>query len=135
MNMTSPVVEVIESLSAEELDALPFGVIYLDRVGMVLRYNRTESELSGCPPERVLGRIFFTDVAPCTKVREFYGVFADKVNSGTLDEHFTFTFPFANAPRTMNIHMVSGPNQTAWVFLLDHRHSNAAAELDKLQSC
>jgi len=56
-----------------DLDALPFGVIVVDRAGIILEYNAYESELAGLTRARVLGRNFFHDVAPCTALRDFEG--------------------------------------------------------------
>ena len=61
--------EQITRMSEEQLDALPFGAIRLDMTGKILTYNMTESKLTGRDPKRVIGRNFFTDVAPCTNVQ------------------------------------------------------------------
>jgi photoactive yellow protein len=47
------------------LDAAPFGVIRMDFTGVVAGYNATESAASGLPASRVIGRHFFSTVAPC----------------------------------------------------------------------
>ena len=39
----------VEDLNEIDLDAAPFGTIQLDQTGTVLRYNATESQLSGLP--------------------------------------------------------------------------------------
>ena len=49
-----------------ELDSLPYGVIAMDLDGTVEAYNLAESKLAGLTPERVLGKNFFSNVAPCT---------------------------------------------------------------------
>ncbi len=48
------------------LDSLPFGVIVMGDDHRVVFYNRAESVLSGLTPDRVVGRHFFSEVAPCT---------------------------------------------------------------------
>ncbi len=52
--------------TAVELDALAFGVIAMTLDGTVEAYNLAESKLAGLTPERVVGKNFFTNVAPCT---------------------------------------------------------------------
>jgi photoactive yellow protein len=47
-------------------DALPFGVVAMVPDGTVTAYNTAEAALSGLTPSRVVGRNFFTSVAPCT---------------------------------------------------------------------
>jgi photoactive yellow protein len=56
---------LLERSDMAALDALPFGVIGLDRSSVVSRYNATEARAAGFSPEQVIGRRFFADVAPC----------------------------------------------------------------------
>ena len=56
---------LLEHSDMAALDALPFGVIGLDRSSVVSRYNATEARAAGFSPEQVIGRRFFADVAPC----------------------------------------------------------------------
>ena len=65
----------IDDLSDAELDALAFGVIALDEEGTVLRYNLYESRLARLDRNQVVGRNFFDDVAPCTRIEAFQGRF------------------------------------------------------------
>ncbi len=67
----------IDSISEAELDSKPYGVIQLDGEGRVLRYNAFESQLSGLNQQKVIGKNFFTQIAPCTGVQEFYGRFKE----------------------------------------------------------
>ena len=84
----------VPDLSESELDALPFGVIVLSEDGTVLAYNRAESELAGRKPEEVVGRHFFTDVAPCTAVQDFQGEFQAFCAGEGASKTFRFTFRF-----------------------------------------
>lgn len=61
-------VDQISDMNKDELDALPIGVITLDRHANVVRYNRTESELARKNAQAVIGTNFFVDVASCTAV-------------------------------------------------------------------
>ena len=56
---------VLDSSSELELDAMPFGVVRLDHAGVVTAYNSAERAGSGLRPAHVIGRHFFTQVAPC----------------------------------------------------------------------
>ena len=94
-------------LSEAEFDGLPFGAILVDDAGTVLRYNATESRLSGRTRAEVLGRNFFRDIAPCTHVPGFHGRFADGVARGRLDCRFTFVFEFRMDPVRVEIRMMS----------------------------
>ncbi len=84
----------VPDLSESELDALPFGVIVLSVDGMVQAYNRAESELAGRHPDEVIGRNFFTEVAPCTAVQAFQGAFQLFCAGDGEPKTFRFTFRF-----------------------------------------
>ncbi|HEX3468031.1 MAG TPA: EAL domain-containing protein [Candidatus Elarobacter sp.] len=90
----TPAGDVFE-LSREDLDALPYGVITLDRRGTVLRYNRAEANYAHRAHVRTIGLNFFADVAPCANVRAFRGrfdEFAGQPGSGV--ERFDFSYAF-----------------------------------------
>jgi photoactive yellow protein len=88
----------------QDLDALPFGAIVVDRTGTILEYNAYESQLSGLPPERVVGRNFFRDVAPCTAIKEFEGRFEAFVDSDAKGvDPFHFVFPFKRGRQLVTI--------------------------------
>jgi photoactive yellow protein len=92
------------------LDALPFGVIRLDRGGHVIAYNRSESRLSGMRPARVMGRNFFTEVAPCTMVAAFRGRFERMMRSREPSRlAFTFLFTLRDGDRMVAIDLACSP--------------------------
>ncbi len=66
-------------------------------------YNAAEQRLSGLDPNHVVGKSFFTDIAPCTRVREFEGEF-HKVAAGEIDHaSLTFVFKFSSAEVVVNV--------------------------------
>ncbi len=86
----------IFGLPESAIDTLPFGLISVDADGTIEQYNAYESKLSRLSKERVTGRNFFRDVAPCTAVKEFQGRFERFVaEPGDGAESFDFVFPFA----------------------------------------
>ena len=108
----------VDSLEASDLDALPFGMIQLDRTGKILKFNRTEANLARINQERQLGRNFFDDVAPCTKVREFYGRFQEGLAKRSLYETFGFVFKFDHGWRNVAITMMySDKTDSVWVLV------------------
>lgn len=110
--------ESITRMSEHELDALPFGAIKLDKTGKILSYNMTESKLTGRDPRRVIGRNFFTDVAPCTNVQSFAGRFREGVAKGDMHVIFPYRFDFEMAPRDVSVTLFYSKNtDTAWVFV------------------
>lgn len=95
----------VSRLSPHELDQLPYGLICLDAQGRVVHYNDTESRLARLPKERVIGRNFFREVAPCTRVREFEGQFFELVRDplGLRVRSFDFVFRFHHSEQNVTI--------------------------------
>jgi two-component system, chemotaxis family, sensor kinase Cph1 len=96
----------LDRLNAEELDALPHGLIQVDGQGTVHLYNMAECRLSGRTADRILGRNFFREIAPCSDVPAFGGRFRDGVAAGSLDVAFDFVFGFRMAPVRVAVHMM-----------------------------
>ena len=92
-------------LPPAELDGQPVGLIQLDGYGRILRFNATEARLAELPQCRQIGRMFFTEVAPCTRVQSFYGRFLDGVRHESLDVSFPFHFAFKQHPRDVTVRM------------------------------
>ena len=94
LSATSDVLERADVLTEDQLDSLPVGMIQLDRVGTVLRFNQTESSLARVEKAEAIGRSFFDEVAPCTRVQEFYGRFVEGVQNRNLHTVFPYQFRF-----------------------------------------
>jgi len=56
----------LEGADDDALDTVPFGVVAMTEEGVVSSYNVAESRLTGLTPAKVVGRHFFSAVAPCT---------------------------------------------------------------------
>ena len=110
----------VANLSDTDLDALPFGAIRLDKTGKVLSFNRREADLTGRDPKKVIGRNFFTEVAPCTNVQSFAGRFREGVAARKLHIVFPYRFDFEMAPRDVTVTLFySEQTDSAWVFVRD----------------
>nr|WP_225937200.1 PAS domain-containing protein [Myxococcus sp. RHSTA-1-4] len=108
----------VDDLKAAELDSLPFGMIQLDRDGRILKFNQTEAKLARINRDRQIGRSFFDQVAPCTKVREFYGRFQEGLARRNLYETFGFVFKFDHGWRNVAITMMySDKTDSVWVLV------------------
>jgi len=92
----------VNSVGADELDELPYGLIILDAAGDILFYNETEGKYVGMTPEEVTGLNFFKEVAPCTQVKAFQGRFEDFV-AGKLGRVTFFDFAFHFEQGTQNV--------------------------------
>jgi photoactive yellow protein len=86
----------IPGLPKEQLDRLPFGVIEVNRSGVVISFNQAEERFSGHSRENVTGRNFFTEVAPCADVQDFRGRFEEFLNGANLSEQFDYVYYFGS---------------------------------------
>jgi photoactive yellow protein len=120
-------IQSADEMSPQELDQLPYGMIQLDATGRILRFNAVESRLSSLPQQQQLGKHFFTEVAPCTKVQEFYGRFKEGVTREALDSSFQFHFAFKQNPRDVTVRLFySRRTRSVWVMVSD-REGNPIA--------
>lgn len=111
---------LLDSMPAQERDDLPYGIIKLDRDGTILAYNMTESEITGRDHHEVLGKNFFSDVAPCTKTPAFFGKFVEGFEKKFLNTVFDYLFDYNMAPVRVKVHMVyakSGDECYVWVIV------------------
>ena len=114
------VLEAADRMTPVELDRLPYGMIQLDATGRILNYNAVESRLAALPQDEAIGKQFFTEIAPCTKVQEFYGRFKEGVIRETLDTSFRFHFAFKQNPRDVTVRLLySKRTRTVWVLISD----------------
>lgn len=122
MSTPESLLATVDGLTSSELDALPFGAIQLDRDGTILQFNEYEANLSNRRAPETVGRHFFREVAPCTNVREFYGVFRDGVARGELHATFDYLFAFKQAPRKVCVTLFySAATATVWVFVQERK--------------
>lgn len=84
-------------------DTLEFGLIAMDLEGTVVAYNEHESRFAGISPERVIGTMFFTDVAPCTNNYLVSGRFEDELN---LDEIIDYVFTVKMRPTPVRLRLL-----------------------------
>jgi photoactive yellow protein len=109
---------VLAGMGAGEIDKLAFGAVQLDAGGKILQYNIVEGAITGRDPKAMIGRNFFTDVAPCTNTRAFKGAFDDGVKSGSLNTMFEYVFDYNMKPTKVKVHMKRAVIGGAfWVFV------------------
>ncbi|MDP9045978.1 MAG: photoactive yellow protein [Pseudomonadota bacterium] len=109
---------VLARMNDTQLNALAFGAIELDSSGRILKYNAVEGAITGRDPKTVVGKSFFTEVAPCTNRPEFRGVFDAGVRNNDLNTMFEYVFDHQMKPTKVKIHMkraISG--SSFWIFV------------------
>lgn len=109
---------ILGNLSRNDADSCDFGVIKVDDSGRIQLYNRYQSELGGVAVSTAEGKVFFTQVAPCTNNALFFGTFKKGIAAGALNVCFPYTFTFKMKPTNVKVHMYrdrgSGSN---WIFV------------------
>lgn len=106
----APFVETLLRLSRADVDDLPYGLVLLDANGTILLYNRYEASMSRHPPEAVLGKNWFHEVAPCTRVNAFYGRFHDFLAGGEPSIAFWFWFHFLHGSQLVDVVLLRSPD-------------------------
>ena len=88
------------------------------RSGKILKYNAAEGDITGRKSTDVIGKNFFTDVAPCTDTPEFSGKFKEGVASGNLNVMFEYKFDYKMLPTKVKVHMKSAlDGNSYWIFV------------------
>jgi photoactive yellow protein len=112
------------AMTREDIENNPTGVIVLNRDGTILQYNKAEARLARREHVETVGLNFWTDVAPCTAVKDFKGRFddfaADKGN-GVL--RFDFDFKFQWGHQAVGITMVRKQDQEPITLLVTVKSS------------
>jgi photoactive yellow protein len=108
----------LSTISGDQLNELAFGAIQLDGSGKILQYNAAEGSITGRDPKSVIGKNFFTDVAPCTNTSAFKGVFDAGVKSGNLNTMIEYVFDYNMAATRVKVHMKKAlVGDSYWVFV------------------
>ncbi|KGE71249.1 photoactive yellow protein [Spirochaeta lutea] len=97
---------VMAKLGDGKIDDLAFGAIKLDKDGTILSYNQAEGAITGRDPQEVIGKNFFTQVAPCTNQPGFFGKFQDGVAKNELNTMFEYVFDYKMQPTKVKVHMM-----------------------------
>jgi len=105
----------VEDLSQSELDALPFGVILIDRHGTVRFYSQTEARLSGYGA-LPLGRNLF-ELSACLGSDDFRGRIVEAMEAGTVDLEFGWQGDFADPKRDLRIRVQSAAQGGVWILV------------------
>ena len=104
-----------ERHSQFELDHLPFGVIRIDREGIVLFYSATEAEQSGSGPIPVGQNLF--EIADCLAGDGFRGRIIRAMEAGPVDLEFGWPGDFADPKRELRIRVQSARQGGVWLFI------------------
>ena len=96
------ITEMLSTMDEAALDGLPFGVVGLESDNMVELYNAHEERYSGLPRSIVVGRHFFSDVAPCMNN---YMV-AERLEEAPLDVTLPYVLTFRMRPTPVRLRLL-----------------------------
>ena len=108
----------LETATNDDLDSLPFGLIALNPDASVAWYNKVEARLSGLTPSRMLGRQFFTSVAPCTNNFMVAHRFETEPE---LDASIDYVFTVRLAPLKVRLRLLKRQGGTRWFLAVTPR--------------
>ncbi|WP_150561067.1 PAS domain-containing protein [Pandoraea bronchicola] len=111
----------LAGLDAERLDALPFGVIGFTPDAIVMTYNATESRNAGLSPQRVLGKHFFEEVAPCMNNFMVAQRFDDV---DELDEIIPYVLTLRMRPTPVRLRLLKAQGCAPRFVLIERRKAN-----------
>ncbi|USU18845.1 phosphonate transporter [Paraburkholderia fungorum] len=111
----------LAGLGAEEVDAFSFGVIGFAPDAIVTVYNATESKNAGLSPQRVLGKHFFEEVAPCMNNFMVAQRFDD---ADELDEIIPYVLTLRMRPTPVRLRLLKAPGCATRFVLIERRTEN-----------
>ena len=97
----------LRDADADLLHGLPFGVVRM-RVGdgAIVAYNTEEERMSGLGRDRVIGRRFFDEIAPCTNNM----LVADRFrHEADLDDQIDYVFTLRMRPTPVRLRLLREP--------------------------
>jgi photoactive yellow protein len=104
-----------EQARQSDLDSLPFGVIKLDRQGIVKLYSATEARLSGYNVVP-LGQNLF-DVAQCANREDLRARIMHAMEDGPVDLELAWLGDPNDPMREMRIRVQSARDGGVWMFI------------------
>jgi photoactive yellow protein len=117
----------LADLTPAQLDELPLGAVVIDAAGTISAYNSYEANLSRLDQDRVIGRNFFRDIAPCTAVKEFEGRMRVFMRSkDRVSETFDYFFPFAHMPLDVSITFLKLPDKKSILIAIERKDKELA---------
>lgn len=95
----------LDTLTEEQVDLLPYGVIGLTRECLVEVYNKTEARLAGLSADSVMGSHFFLSTAQCMNNFMVAQRFEDETE---LDSIIDFVLTFRMRPTVVRLRLMQG---------------------------
>lgn len=111
----------LANCTAPDLDELDFGVIAMERDGIVVQYNAFESSKAGLSPDRVIGLNFFTTVGPCTNN---YLIAQRYMDEDEIDDVINYVFTLRMKPTPVRLRMLKGSGAPLMYLVVERLANN-----------
>jgi photoactive yellow protein len=109
-------VQHIEKLSQYQLDNLSFGVILIDRDGMIRFYSKTEAQKSGYGKDPTGQNLFA--ISECMASNDFHGRIKRAMDDGPVDLEFGWSGDYDDPTRDLRLRVISASdNNSIWIFI------------------
>ena len=102
------VMDTLDRLPQAAFDDLPLGAVLLNDKAKIVKYNRTEGELTNRDPQQVIGAGFFLELAVCGVSEQFQGRFKNALKAMSYDQMFPFVY-FHGMPETSMMVRITKP--------------------------
>jgi photoactive yellow protein len=99
----------LATLPEKDFNALPYGAVLLDSEGKILKYNKTEGDITGRDWRVMNGRVFFTELAVCGVGPHFHGRFKQACLAAEYDEIFPYVFHYQMPETSMLVRVAIDP--------------------------
>ena len=96
------IINYLENQDENGFNDLPFGLVKMNQANEVVFYNKHESEITGVDPSTAIGKVFFTQIAPCTN--NF--MVAEKYKQVELDEELDYLFTYVTTPTKVRLRLL-----------------------------
>lgn len=109
-------------LDAAALDQVPFGLIGFDADGLIVRYNRWESDAARLRPEQVLTLHVFNNVAQCMNNFQVAQRFDDaQANGEALDVTVDWVLTLRMKPTPVRLRLLAQPGHPIRYVCIERR--------------
>jgi len=71
--------DVLPRIPRKGWSRMQFRIVELDYAGIMIAYNMGLAKMSGRDARDMIGKAFFSDIAPCAQTPDFYGRFKASV--------------------------------------------------------
>ena len=97
-------------------DNLPFGIILIDREGLIRFYNKTEAQKSGYGKDPTGQNLFV--ISSRMASNDFHGRIKRAMDEGPVDLEFGWAGDFADPTRDLRLRVLSSSdNNNIWIFI------------------